>query len=73
MSMSGLSGLGSDTGRRADEIPGDTEFQKLHAHLTAHGFTAVHRQAALGSAVAGRSRRQIARALAVWLRSRPHA
>ena len=52
-------------------VPDVAEFNKLLAHLRVRGAKAPDLDAAVGESPSGRTRRQIAASLALWLRNRP--
>ena len=53
------------------DVPNAGEFARLVAHLKGRGAKAAELAAGLGGNPNGRTRRQIADALAAWLRGRP--
>jgi len=56
---------------KPDEVSTAAEFGLLKAALTRRGLTMAQQDQAVGTAPQGRTRRQIAEQLRVWLKARP--
>lgn len=61
------------TEANAGLVPSDAAFQRVRAWLAARGLTLTDLTAAVGDALNGRTRAQLERAAAAWLRTRPKA
>jgi hypothetical protein len=58
-----------DVSNLPDAVPPDAEHAAALLNLTAAGFTSAQADAAIGSAVNGRTRRQVTDSLSAWLKT----
>jgi len=63
----------SPTPKPKDQAMPDAEHAALNTYLQTRGFAAADAAIAIGATPAGRTRDDVARALATWLKARPKA